>query len=188
MVQFTSSTVISSVDSKGRISIPIGIRAKLKLLEGSKVRLVPNGRDGVMVSTKVCEIFGPSSILGPGPFDFRAYIFDLLGTVGYKKNGKIFLSNRAENVLEELRERNLFRVLFTSANKKEIEEKTEELFDEVVLSANKRNPKKLEQIVKKLENKGYKRDEICYIGDDFNKDFLPAVKCGLNTLLLRKVM
>lgn len=64
-----------SLDSKGRISIPIGLRAKLGLLEGSKVRIVLNkGRliitpiqsgtnvqSSVKVSTEDCESSSSSS-------------------------------------------------------------------------------------------------------------------------------
>lgn len=37
MVYFTPVSVISKVDSKGRVSIPIGFRYKLKLVEGSSI-------------------------------------------------------------------------------------------------------------------------------------------------------
>lgn len=62
MVHFISA--IFRVDSKGRVSIPIGLRYKLRLLEGSevgfqvkdnKIVLIPvDGRSGVKVSTEVC--------------------------------------------------------------------------------------------------------------------------------------
>lgn len=42
MIHFISSSFISRIDSKGRISIPIRLRAKLKLVEGSKVRIIEN--------------------------------------------------------------------------------------------------------------------------------------------------
>ena len=38
--QFTLVRAISKVDSKGRISIPIGFRWKLKLIEGSAVKII----------------------------------------------------------------------------------------------------------------------------------------------------
>ena len=53
------SSAVSKVDSKGRISIPIGFRVKLKLIEGSRVKivlkkdrliLVPDGQSSVKVS------------------------------------------------------------------------------------------------------------------------------------------
>ena len=57
-------SAVSRVDSKGRVSIPIGLRYKLKLFEGSEVSfqvkgnklvLFPvNGRSGVKASTEVC--------------------------------------------------------------------------------------------------------------------------------------
>ena len=58
-------SAISRVDSKGIVSIPIGLRYKLRLVEGSevcfKIRgktlvLVPdnNGWSGVKASTEVC--------------------------------------------------------------------------------------------------------------------------------------
>jgi len=63
VVHFISS--ISRVDSKGRVSIPIGLRYKLKLIEGSEVGfqikgraiiLIPvDGRSGARVSTEVCR-------------------------------------------------------------------------------------------------------------------------------------
>jgi len=80
------------------------------------------------------------------------------------------------------------RILFTSAKRSEVEEGLEKLFDETVFSANKKNTKNLEKTIKRLEKKGYNRWEICYIGDDFCKDFLPAMRCGLNTLLLRWIL
>ena len=56
---------ISRVDSKGRVSIPIGLRYKLRLIEGSEVGfrikgktivLIPvDGWSGIKVSTEVCE-------------------------------------------------------------------------------------------------------------------------------------
>jgi AbrB family looped-hinge helix DNA binding protein len=39
-----NSGYISRVDSKGRITIPIGLRARLRLLEGSSVRIIRKGR------------------------------------------------------------------------------------------------------------------------------------------------
>ena len=61
-------SAISKVDSKGRVSVPIGLRAKLGLVEGSNVRIfldkdrlivIPysyakNGQSSVKVSTRVC--------------------------------------------------------------------------------------------------------------------------------------
>ena len=57
-------SAVSKVDSKGRVAIPIGLRYRLRLLEGSEVNfkikgkaivLIPvNGRSGVKVSTEVC--------------------------------------------------------------------------------------------------------------------------------------
>lgn len=55
MIYFTLVSAISKVDSKGRISIPIGLRAKLGLVEGSSVRIIleknrliitPNSKNG----------------------------------------------------------------------------------------------------------------------------------------------
>jgi AbrB family looped-hinge helix DNA binding protein len=76
-------TAISKVDKKGRISIPIGLRAKLGLVEGRFVKitfknnsliLIPsevismtNGRSGVTASTRVCETRRPGATLGSGP-------------------------------------------------------------------------------------------------------------------------
>ena len=80
-------SAISTVDSKGRISIPIGLRAKLKLLEGSKVRILKRRKSLVIIpcsdedvleygqisvrvgtnkSVKACEAFraGPSPASG----------------------------------------------------------------------------------------------------------------------------
>jgi len=51
-------TTISKVDSKGRITIPIGLRAKLKLLEGSEVRMILNKNKLIVTpnsNKKVCE-------------------------------------------------------------------------------------------------------------------------------------
>ena len=55
---------ISRIDSKGRVSIPIGLRYKLRLAEGSEVGfrvkgktivLIPvSGSSGVKASTEVC--------------------------------------------------------------------------------------------------------------------------------------
>ena len=57
-------SAISRVDSKGRVSIPVGLRYKLRLLEGSEVCfkvkgktivLIPvDGRSGVKVSIDDC--------------------------------------------------------------------------------------------------------------------------------------
>lgn len=75
MIYFTLFSAISKVDSKGRISIPIGLRLKLNLLEGSIVKIalndkkliiIPNGQSGVRVSTKVCGTLRPGSSLGSG--------------------------------------------------------------------------------------------------------------------------
>jgi len=83
-------TAISKVDKKGRISIPIRLRAKLNLVEGRFVKitfrnnsliLVPdfditsvknvsaktNGQSSVKASTRVRETRRPSAILGSGP-------------------------------------------------------------------------------------------------------------------------
>lgn len=59
---------------KGRITIPIRLRAKLRLLEGSKVKLLfengklilipDNGHSSVKASTKVCEIRKPTQTSG----------------------------------------------------------------------------------------------------------------------------
>ena len=77
MSSFTKFSAISEIDSKGRIYIPRKVRAKLNLIEGSRVGLeVKNGklliyplsigRDGVGVSTGVCGTPGPGSNPGPG--------------------------------------------------------------------------------------------------------------------------
>ena len=58
------------------MSIPVRLRAKLGLLEGSKVSvsvngnslvLSPNGQGSVTASIGVCGTPGPSSNLGSGP-------------------------------------------------------------------------------------------------------------------------
>ncbi len=68
---------ISRVDSKGRVSIPVGLRYKLKLIEGStvsfevrsdKLALIPvNGQSGVESSTEVCGAFSSGSIPDSDP-------------------------------------------------------------------------------------------------------------------------
>lgn len=80
MVHFISS--ISRVDSKGRVSIPIGLRYKLRLVEGSKVGfqvkdktivLIPvDGQIGVKVGTdsvsaKACGASGAGSTPASDP-------------------------------------------------------------------------------------------------------------------------
>ena len=76
-------SAISKVDSKGRITIPIGFRAKLRLLEGSDVRIVlknkkliifpyngqscVNGISSKKASTQLCGSCRPGSIPGSGP-------------------------------------------------------------------------------------------------------------------------
>lgn len=73
-------SAVSRVDSKGRVSIPIGLRAKLRLVEGSNVRIVleknrlivspnsdANGQSSVKVSTRVCGALRPGSSLGSDP-------------------------------------------------------------------------------------------------------------------------
>ena len=57
---FTLFSAVSKVDSKGRISIPIGLRAKLRLTEGTRVDIIlkkdrlillpTNGQSGVSVA------------------------------------------------------------------------------------------------------------------------------------------
>ena len=57
-------SAVSRVDSKGRVSIPVGLRYKLRLIEGSavsfeikgnKLVLIPvNGQGGVKTGTEVC--------------------------------------------------------------------------------------------------------------------------------------
>ena len=76
--QFTFNAVkqtISKIDKKGRISIPISLRAKLGWLEGSKVSinlngdrliLLQDGQNGVKVSIGTCGVSGPGSIPGSG--------------------------------------------------------------------------------------------------------------------------
>ena len=64
-------SAISRVDSKGRVSIPIGLRYKLGLLEGSEVGFLVkgksivlisvNGHSGVKVSTEACGASGSGS-------------------------------------------------------------------------------------------------------------------------------
>ena len=76
VIYFTLFTAISKVDKKGRISIPIRLRAKIGLVEGRFVKitfknnsliLIPeNGRSGVTVSTRVCGTRRPGAILGSG--------------------------------------------------------------------------------------------------------------------------
>lgn len=72
----------SKIDKKGRISIPIGLRAKLRMLEGTRVEIIlrngklillPYGQSGVngitsiKASTQFCGSCRPSSIPGSGP-------------------------------------------------------------------------------------------------------------------------
>lgn len=68
-------TAISKIDSKGRISIPIDLRARLNLIEGSTVKiilkdrklvLIPYGQSSVRVRTKACGALRPGSSLGSG--------------------------------------------------------------------------------------------------------------------------
>ena len=64
-------SAISRVDSKGRVSIPIGLRYKLRLVEGSevcfqvrgnKLVVIPvNGRSDVKASIDDCESFSSGS-------------------------------------------------------------------------------------------------------------------------------
>ncbi len=68
---------ISRIDSKGRVSIPVGLRYKLKLIEGSVVSfeikgknlvLTPvNGQSGVEFSTEVCGASSSGSIPDSDP-------------------------------------------------------------------------------------------------------------------------
>ncbi len=79
MVYFTLVSAISKIDSKGRVSIPIGLRAKIGLVEGSRVRIVldgnklivtpdsKNGQSSVKVSTRVCGTLRLGSSLGSDP-------------------------------------------------------------------------------------------------------------------------
>ena len=70
-------SAISRVDSKGRVSIPVGLRYKLKLIEGSavsfevkgkKLFLSPvNGQSTVEFSTEVCGTSSSGSIPDSGP-------------------------------------------------------------------------------------------------------------------------
>lgn len=63
MIYFTLVSAISKVDSKGRISIPIGLRAKLGLVEGSNVKIVlEKNRLVVTPDSKVRD--GQSSVNG----------------------------------------------------------------------------------------------------------------------------
>lgn len=75
MSVFTNFSSSTKLDSKGRITIPMRIRAKLNLLEGSKLKLlveenkillVPIGQGSVKVSTGACEAPSLSSIPGSG--------------------------------------------------------------------------------------------------------------------------
>lgn len=69
-------SAVSRIDSKGRVSIPVGLRYKLKLIEGSGVSfqtkgdrlvLVPvNGQSDVR-SIEVCGTSCPGSNPGPDP-------------------------------------------------------------------------------------------------------------------------
>lgn len=71
------SNYISKIDSKGRISIPIALRLKLKLIEGSsvyciqkgkKLILIPaNGQSGIKASIGDCGSSRLGSIPGSGP-------------------------------------------------------------------------------------------------------------------------
>ena len=68
---------ISRVDSKGRVSIPIGLRYKLRLLEGSEVSfqvegktivLIPvDGWSSVKASTEVCGASSSGSTSDSNP-------------------------------------------------------------------------------------------------------------------------
>lgn len=200
--RLNSFIAISKVDSKGRITIPIGLRARLRLVEGSEVKIMLNtnrltivpfgyGQSGVRVSTdkgaKACGASDAGSSPASDLFNFKVYVFDLFNTLGFRKNGKIRLSKNAERLLQELKRKGIVRVLFTLAKREEIEKRVDELFEEVV-SVDKKNTKSLEEIVKRLVRDGYKRTEICYVGDDFCDDFLPAMNCGLNVLLLRRIL
>jgi len=74
-------STISKVDKKGRISIPIQLRAKLGLLEGRFVKIIfkngslilipenftSDGQSGVKASTRVREARRPSAIPGSDP-------------------------------------------------------------------------------------------------------------------------
>ena len=83
MIQFTLFSAISKIDSKGRVSIPVKLRWKLRLTEGSCVKILKRknslvlvpfseedtleyGQGSVKVSTRVCETLRPGSILGSG--------------------------------------------------------------------------------------------------------------------------
>ena len=70
-------SAVSRVDSKGRVSIPAGLRYKLRLIEGSavsfevkskKIVLIPvNGQGGVEFSTEVCGASSSGSIPDSDP-------------------------------------------------------------------------------------------------------------------------
>ena len=70
-------SAVSRVDSKGRVSIPVGLRYKLRLIEGStvsfeikgnKLILIPvNGQSGVEFSTEVCGASSSGSNPGSDP-------------------------------------------------------------------------------------------------------------------------
>ena len=76
--QFTRNAVkvtTSRIDAKGRVSIPISLRAKLGWLEGSSVEisvrgdeliLSTDGQSGVMASIGDCGSSGPGSNPGFG--------------------------------------------------------------------------------------------------------------------------
>jgi len=141
-----------------------------------------------VVSTEVCGTSSSGSNPDSGLFSFKVYIFDLLNTIGYKKNKIIYLSKSAKRLLQELGKKKVTLILFTSAKKNEVEKGVENLFDKLFFSIDKKNPKNLESIVKELEKMGCERGEICYVGDNFYEDFIPAVKCGINVLLLRRMI
>ena len=70
-------SAVSRVDSKGRVSIPVGLRYKLRLIEGSpvsfeikgkKLFLIPvNGQSGVEFGTEICGVSSSGSIPDSDP-------------------------------------------------------------------------------------------------------------------------
>lgn len=77
MIQFTLFSFVSKVDSKGRVSIPIKLRAKLKIIEGCRVKILAKKGRLILIpekwpewckgSTGVCGTPGAGSNPASGP-------------------------------------------------------------------------------------------------------------------------
>lgn len=51
-----------------------------------------------------------------------------------------------------------------------------------------RGGRALRTLVNELEKMGHEREKVCYVGDDLREDILPAFECGINLILLRRVI